>query len=363
MSVRLRAQSRTVDADGATRYWDEAIQRVEGLPGVTAAGVSSHLPLTGGGESKSFWVEGRAPTELSAVPSVVGRMESARSLEAMGVTLLRGRWFAETDGASAPYVAILGESVARRFFPNEDPLGKRISLFPPEELYPAEKLPPGGRWPRFTVVGVVQDVRYGDARSDVENAVYVHYRQGRRTWAWGPQWLVVKTTLPPATAMSALRAALRSLDPTLPLTDMLPLADRMGQSLRAPRFTTTLVATFAIVAVLLGVIGLYGVIAYSVAQETRSIGVRLALGATPGRIARLVLQRGARLAVIGIAIGLVGAVAATRWIESQLFGVSAVDPVTYAAGSVALLALAMLASWLPARRAAHTDAMTALRAD
>ena len=175
MSVRLGAQPRTVDADRATRYWDEAIQRVEGLPGVTAAGVSSHLPLTGGGESKSFWVEGRAPTELSAVPSVVGRMESARSLEAMGVTLLRGRWFAETDGASVPYVAILGESVARRFFPNEDPLGKRISLFPPEELYPAEKLPPGGRWPRFTVVGVVQDVRYGDARSDVENAVYVHY--------------------------------------------------------------------------------------------------------------------------------------------------------------------------------------------
>jgi predicted permease len=364
ISVRLGAQPRTVSADRAIRYWDEAIQRVEELPGVTAAGVSSHLPLTGGGESKSFWVEGRAPTELAAVPSVVGRMESARSLEAMGVTLLHGRWFAESDDESAPYVAILGQSVARRYFPNnEDPLGKRISLHPPEELYPAERLPPGGRWPRFTVVGVVGDVRYGDARDDVEHAVYVHYPQGRRAWPWGPQWLVMKTTLPPATAMTTLRAALRSLDPTLPLTDMLPLADRMGQSLRAPRFTTTLVATFAIVAVVLGVIGLYGVIAYSVAQETRSIGVRLALGATPGRIARLVLQRGARLAMIGIVVGLGGAVAVTRWIESQLFGVSAADPVTYAAGSISLLALAMLASWLPARRAANTDAVTALRAD
>ena len=363
ISVRLGAQPRTVSADRAIQYWDEAIQRVRELPGVTAAGVSSHLPLTGGGESKSFWVEGRAPTELSAVPSVVGRMESARSLEAMGVTLLHGRWFAESDDESAPYVAVLGQSVARRYFPNEDPLGKRVSLYPPEELYPADKLPPGGRWPRFTVVGVVQDVRYGDARDDVEHAVYVHYPQGRRTWPWGPQWLVVKTTLPTATAMTTLRAALRSLDPTLPLTDMLPLADRMGQSLRAPRFTTTLVATFAIVAVVLGVIGLYGVIAYSVAQETRSIGVRLALGATPGRIARLVLQRGARLAIIGIVVGLAGAVAATRWIESQLFGVSAADPVTYAVGSLSLLALAMLASWLPARRAAHTDAVTALRAD
>ena len=364
VSVQLRPpQEQAMRADEVVRFFTDAIARVHSLPGVVAAGVSSHLPMTGGGETKPFWVEGRQPASLAAVPSVVGRMESARSLEAMGATLLRGRWFSERDDETAPFVAILGESVARKFFPNEDPIGKRISLFPPEELYPREALPPGGRWPRFTVVGVVQDVRYGDARNDVEEAVYVHYPQGRRTWGWGPQWLVVKTTLPFQTAAVSLRAALRSLDASLPLTDILALEDRMSQSFRAPRFTTNLVAVFAVVAMLLGVVGLYGVIAYSVTQETRSIGVRMALGATPAHITALVLQRGARVAITGIAVGLVGAVAATQWIESQLFGVSALDPVTYAGGSLTLLVLALLASWLPARHAARTDAMTALRAE
>ena len=354
-------RERNLDAEGAVRFHAEVVRRVRELPGVIEAGVSSHLPLAGGGETKPFWVEGRMPPDLASVPSVVGRMESARSLPAMGVTLVSGRWFEDTDDASAPFVAIIGEAVARRFFSREDPIGRRISLFPPEALYPPDNLPPGGRWPRFVIVGVVKDVRYGDARSEIESAVYVHHPQGRRAWSWGPEWLVVRTNLPDRAAIDAIRNALRPLDATLPLTDALPLEERMAQSLRAPRFTAALVATFAAVAVVLGVIGLYGVIAHSVAQETRAIGVRLALGATPRDIARLVLRRGARLAGIGLLIGVAGAMVATRWIRSQLFEVTASDPATYAAAAVALLGLALLASWVPARRAARTDAMAVLR--
>ena len=364
VTVRLALpRERSLDPESTVRFHAEAIRRVRELPGVIEVGVSSHLPLAGGGETKPFWVEGRMPPDLASVPSVVGRMESARSLPTLGATLVAGRWFEDTDDASAPFVAIIGEAVARRFFPREDPIGQRISLFPPEPLYPPENLPPGGRWPRFTIVGVVKDVRYGDARSEIESAVYVHYPQGRRAWSWGPEWLVVKTRLPERAAINAIRGALRLLDPTLPLTDVLPLEDRMAQSLRAPRFTTVLVATFAAVAVLLGVIGLYGVIAYSVAQDTRSIGVRLALGATPGDIAGHVLRRGVVLSGAGLIAGLAGAALATRWLRSQLFEVTAMDPITYAAAAVALLGLALAASWLPARRAARTDAMMVLRTD
>ena len=360
LTVRLSlpANART-DTAGVIRFYDDLLRRVHAVNGVTQAGVASHIPLAGGGETKSFWVEGRQPATLNDVPRVVGRMESANALRAMGVTLLRGRWFEESDRESAPYVAILGESVARRHFGNDSPIGKRISLYPPEALSPAGTPPR----PRFTVIGVIEDVRYGDAASEKEDAVYVHYPQARRVWTWGPEWLVVKTAQPLDAIAADLRSTIRSLDPALPVGAIVPLATRMSESLRAPRFTAALIATFAAVAVLLGIIGLYGVIAYSVAQETRSIGVRLALGATPGEILALVVRRGATLAIIGIAIGFAGAFAATRLIGSLLFGVSATEPFTYLAAGTLLLFLAIAASWVPARRASGTDAVIALRSD
>jgi putative ABC transport system permease protein len=358
LRLALPANART-DSLGTIRYYDDILRRVREVPGVTMAGVASHLPLSGGGETKSFWVEGRQPTSLDEVPRVVGRMESVDALRAMGVTLLSGRWFEERDRESAPYVAIIGESIARKHFAAENPIGKRISLFPPEALSPPTPRPR----PRFTVIGVVKDVQYNQASSTIEDAVYVHYPQGRRVWAWGPEWLVVKTAQPAAQTGGRIRDAVRAADPSLPVSTPMPLDERMAQSFRAPRFTAGLIATFATVAVLLGIIGLYGVIAYSVAQETKAIGVRLALGATPREVAALVVRRGATLAGVGIVTGIAAAIGATRLIESQLFGVSALDPATYAGASGLLLMLAVAASWIPGRRAANTDAVIALRSD
>jgi predicted permease len=356
-------RQRTMDSAAHVRFFDDALRRVRDLPGVASAGVSSHLPLSGGGESKSFWVEGRAPSSRAEVASVVGRMESATSLQTIGATLVRGRWFAETDRGAAPRVAIISEGVARKHFGNLDPIGQRISLHPPEALTPQDRRPPGGQWPRWTVIGVLKDVRYASPRDEPEHAVYVHYPQGVPVWPWGPRWLVARTPGDAATAAAPIRSALRALDPTLPLGTMLPLDERMALSLRAPRFTAGLVSAFALVAVLLGSIGLYGVIAYSVSQDTRVFGVRIALGATAMDVSRHVLARGTRLAVAGVAVGLVGAFVASRWIESQLFGVAALDPFTYALAGALLFGLTLVASYIPARRAARVDPLVALRSE
>jgi putative ABC transport system permease protein len=330
---------------------------------VTAAGVSSHLPLAGGGETKPFFIDGRPPATLAQVPTVVGRMESAGSLPALGATLIRGRWFAESDRGRAPLVAIINESVARRFFKDADPIGQRIVLHPPEALTPGPRLPGGGRWPRWTVVGVVRDVNYGTPRDEPESAVYVPYAQGAQFWGWGPRWLVARTAGSPAAYAGPIRAALREVDPEMPLGDMMPLGERAAESLRAPRFTAALVASFATVAVLLAVIGLYGVIAYAVSRESRAFGVRIALGATGADVSRHVLSRGARLAGAGVGLGLAGSLIASGWIKAQLFGVRPLDAVTIAAAVAAVAALALLASYIPARRAARVDPLVALRAE
>jgi putative ABC transport system permease protein len=251
--------------------------------------------------------------------------------------------------------------VARRYFKDQDPIGQRISLHPPEVYRPREQLPPGGLWPRWTVVGVVHDVRYGNPRDEPEDAVYVHYPQGLQVWNWGPRWLVVRSDADVQALAGPVRRALRELDATLPLGTMLPLDERMSLSLRAPRFTAGLVSVFALAAALLGAIGLYGVIAYSVAQQTRVFGIRLALGATRADISRHVLAGGLRLAGIGIVVGLVGAVAATRWVQSQLYAVSRLDPSAFALAALVLVGLALLAAWVPARRASVVDPIVTLR--
>ena len=351
--------ARTLDSAAHARFFDEALRRVAEVPGVRSAGVSSHLPLSGGGESKSFWIEGKEPTTNAEVGSVVGRMESAGSREALGLTMVRGRWLVDADRYGSPNVAVISEGVARRFFPDSDPIGQRIFLHRPAALRP-DGTPPGG-WPRWTVVGVVKDVKYASPREEPESAVYVHYAQGVQWWNWGPRWLVVRTTVDPATVVAPIRTALRAMDPTLPLSTMLPLDERMALSLRAPKFTSGLVTVFALVAVVLGALGLYGVIAYSVSQETRALGVRLAVGATPADVSRHVLARGARLGVLGIALGLLGSFAATRLISTQLFGVAPIDPLTYGAAGTLLFGLTLFASYIPARRAGRVDPLEAMR--
>jgi predicted permease len=364
VSVRLNASPARIESpQSAIQFYDAVLAKAAAIPGVDLVGVASHLPLSGGGETKSFWVEGHAPNRLEDLPNVVGRMESPNTLKVLGVPLLRGRWFTDQDGPDAPYVAIIGESVARRYFANSDPLGQRISLHAPEALSPPTGNRAGLLWPRFTVIGVVKDVQYGDARDAKEDAVYVNYAQGRQVWTWGPQWLVIKTSRPAGLIGDELRDALHTIDASMPVTDVRPLSEQMALSLKAPRFTAGLIATFAIVAALLGIVGLYGVISYTIAQETPAFGVRLALGAQPGDISAMVLRRGLVLAGAGVVVGIAGAIASTRFISAQLFGVQPLDLPSYAVATTVLILLSLLATARPARRAASTDVLVALRAE
>jgi putative ABC transport system permease protein len=356
-------RARTLDPRSHVQFFDDALRDVRDIPGITAAGVASNLPLSGGGESKSFWIEGKMPASLAEVGSVVGRMESATSLQAVGAALVRGRWFTDADRGSAPRVAIINESVARRFFGTADPIGQRVSLHRPEPYTDSDQLPEGGVWPRWTVIGVIRDVKYTSPRDEPESAVYVHYPQGLEVWNWGPRWLVLRTPGDPLSVAAPVRAAIRQLDPTMPLGSMLPLDERMALSLRAPRFTTAVVATFGAVAVLLAAIGLYGVVAYAVSLETRAFCVRLALGATARDVAKQVLGRSVRLAATGVLAGLWMAYGVAKWTESQFFAVSVTDPVTYLAAAAGLFGLALLAGYVPSRKASRIDPLTALRSD
>ena len=356
-------RARTLDGATHTRFFDDALRSVRDIPGIAAVGVASNLPLSGGGESKSFWVEGKMPASLAEVGSVVGRMESAASLQAIGATLVRGRWFAESDRGTAPGVAIINESVARRFFGTDNPIGQPISLHRPEAFTEPERLPSEGSWPRWTVIGVVKDVKYTSPRDEPESAVYVHYPQGLEVWSWGPRWLVVRTSGDPLRLAAPVRAAMRQLDPTMPLGSLLPLDERMALSLRAPAFTALMIGAFAILAVVLATVGLYGVIAYTVSLETRSFGVRLALGATARDVSRHVVAKGLKLAVTGLVLGVWGAFGVAKWTESQLFGISALDPVTYVIAGLGLLTLALVAGYGPALRAGRVSPTVALRGE
>jgi ABC-type antimicrobial peptide transport system permease subunit len=213
------------------------------------------------------------------------------------------------------------------------------------------------------VIGVVKDVKYTGLRDGAEPVVWVPYPQGKMHWNWGPQWLVVQSAGDPLALASPIRRALRAADATLPLTDVMTLRERMSFVMRGPRFTTSLMSLFAAAALLLGSIGLYGVMAYAVSQETRAIGIRLALGAPGGDILRLVLGRGLILVAMGIGIGLVVAMLLARTLASHLFGVGAMDPLTYGGVALLLAVVAMIASYLPARRATRVDPVVALRMD
>jgi putative ABC transport system permease protein len=351
-----------VRPDPAAAFFEDLLARVSRLPGVAAAGVTTHRPLGGGGEARHFTIDGRpAPASLGEVPNVVARQESASSLQAMGVPLRRGRYFAETDDASAPRVAIINEALVRRFFPEADPLGATIMIDPPEHLWPVKDLPPGGRFARWTVVGVVGDVRYVGPRQAAEEVVYVPYRQRSTTLPWTPSYLVVRAYADPTALVAPVRREVRALDKNQPVSEVMTGGDLLRASLGAERLGLDLVGAFACLALLLATLGVYGVVSYSVAQRAHELGIRAALGATAGDLARLAVGEGLRLTVVGLGLGLGGGLALTRLLESLLFGVTARDALAYLAAAVLLALIALGACYLPARRAARADPMAALR--
>jgi predicted permease len=339
----MLAMARAV-AETRAQFFDQLLQRIAGLPGVQSAGLTYGLPFSPHSFSRVVVPEGKQ-VEPGDEPVINGDIIGGDYLATMGIVLLQGRGFASGDRMGAPSVALVNEVMADLFWPGESALGKRIRLGE-------------GDGPWTTVVGVVSDVR---RQSLAEEREPIYYRPLRQAGWPQAMFVAVRSVADPAELVPALRREVWALDARIPLTDIATAAELVEESIAGPRFRMLVLSTFGALALLLAVVGIYGVIAYAVGERTREIGIRLALGAEQQAILRMVLGHGMGLAAIGLSIGAAGAVALTRFLASMLFGVTPQDPVTFAAVVVVLLAASGLACYVPARRAAKIDPMESLQ--
>jgi putative ABC transport system permease protein len=324
-------------------FFQQTLERVRTLPGVEAAATVSPLPLSGGQYITGFGIEGRPlPTEHTF--SAGNRLISPDFFKTFRVPLIKGRLLAESDGAKAPPVVVINESLARRYFANEDPLGKRITF--------------NGDATRV-IVGVVGDVKHSALDEEANPQIYRSIAQLQSPPT--SMSLAVRTSGDPMQMLAAVRGQVWAGDKNQPVTNIETMEGLLAKSVAPRRFNLLLLGVFALVGLALAGVGLYGVMSYTVTQRTREIGVRMAMGAQPGDVLRLVIGEGMKLVLIGALLGLGGALALTRLLTTLLFGVSATDPLTFIVIAALLIIVALLACWLPARRATKVDPMIALR--
>ncbi len=317
------------------------LERVRALPGVESAALASPHPLDPG-FTNSFVIVGRE-AESKDFPEIRCRFITPGYLRTLGVPLLSGRALEEGDDADAPFVAVINRAAAERYFSGRDPLGQTVRFW-------------GTPW---RIVGVIGDERFEGVDRPPDPAVYVPFAQAPQQSAA----VVVRAAGDPMTLLPAIRRAFRAVDPQLALYGAERLDAVLSDSIAKPRFTAALLSLFAALALVLALVGVQGVLGYAVQRRAPEVGIRMALGATPGSVARLVLGEGVRLAAVGVAIGLLIALAASRLLAGLVFGVATTDPATFAAVTVAVLATAGLASWLPARRAVRGNPVEVLRAE
>ncbi len=339
----------------------ELLRRLNQLPGVTATGLTSVLPAGHNDNDKVFVVEDYTPPKGADMNLATFSQVMGNFLPAMGIPLLRGRLFTEADRHGSQLVLIVNHKLAQHFWPNQNPIGKRIRTGTPVVQTP---------W--MTVVGEVADVKLSSPDEPSKEQYYISVDQAEDDFGAFAQptdlngnggYIVLRSSLPAGQMENALRATVRSIDPVLPLTQVQTMEEAVSQSEAPRRFTTVLIGSFAFAAVLLAVLGTYSVIAFSVASRVQEMAIRMALGCQRAAIIWLVLRSGARLATVGCVIGLGGAVAASGLLRSLLFGVSAFDPLVLSLAALGVLLLAVAASALPALRAASVDPMRALRSE
>ncbi|HJQ32684.1 MAG TPA: ABC transporter permease [Pyrinomonadaceae bacterium] len=324
-------------------FYERLIEQAAALPGVESAGAVSVLPLAGSDNSNFVQIEGRAPQPAGQALRAGRRNVSAEYFRALGIPVKRGRAFTAADRQDAPPVVVINESMARSFFAGEDPVGKRIRT--------------GDKAPWAEVVGVVGDVRHRGLDVDTRPEMFFpHLQTPSRQMT-----LVVRTSGDPVALAGPLRERVRELDRDQPVGNVKTMEAWVAESVASRRFSVLLLGVFAAVAAGLAALGLYGVVSYSVAQRTHEIGLRVALGARPRDVLRLVIRQGMALTLLGTAAGLLAALALTRLMSSLLFGVGATDPATFVTVPALLLVVALLACYLPARRATKVDPMVALR--
>ena len=331
-----------LDWTAVLNFQRELLAAARAVPGVHAAALATNDPLTIG-FTNSFAIEGRDPSTMPDQAELATRPVSAGYFETVGVPVLRGRDFTEHDDAGSLPVLVINEAAANRYFANQDPIGKRMRFW--------------GSW--HQIIGVVGNEHFAGLTAAAPPAMYPVMAQTPQ----GAATLLVRTQADPATMLPLLRAAFHTVDRRLAAYDVRTIGDVIANETAPQRFSATLFGAFALVALLLAFVGIYGVVAYSVTQRTREIGIRMALGATSGDVTRQVTGQGARLALIGSVIGVLGSVAAGRLLARQLFGVQAWDLPTYAAGVIAIVGIALVAAYGPARRAAGVAPMTALRSE
>ena len=329
---------------------EQSLERIRALPGVRAASVTSVLPVTGRFSGAWLNILDRPLPPNETPPAEAYRVVSPEYFSTMGIRLVRGRFPTADDRVDHNPAVVVNQALAKRYWPNEDPIGKQVRLGAPENYL----IPPS------TIVGVVGDTPDAGLNLPAIPAVYMPH-------AMAPWWsfftFVVRTTGAPETVAPAVRRELRALFPTAPIRNVRTMDMVLQESVASARVSMRLIGAFAIVALVTAALGVFGVLSFLVAQRTRELGIRMALGAAPADVRRMVVFHGGRLALSGLAIGLVGSFALSRLITSMLFGIAPTDPMTFVAVSAILLAIGLLASWLPARRATRIDPISALRSD
>ena len=339
------------DRAAVSLFFDKLLPRLETLPGVRAVGATNVVPLSQMNVRNDFTVAGRPPLTVADKPGAQSRWVSPDYFRAMGIPLIRGRAFTPQDNADAAGVVIIDEAVARRLWPNADPLGAHLIL---EDPQPRE----------VAIVGVVATVRHFTLDEEPMATYYAPIAQvtpGAVSFLAGNCSLAIKTASNALALEPAVRREIQGVDKDVPMANTKTMEQVLSTSIGARRFNLVLLGLFSGAAVLLAVTGVYAVMAYSVMRRQQEIGIRIALGAQSRDVVRLVLGRGVRLVLIGVVVGTAGAVASTRLVSSLLFGVSALDPIVFAMAATLLALVGVSASYLPARRATAVDPIVALR--
>jgi putative ABC transport system permease protein len=337
MNLTLRGYDRTTGGE----FYGRLLESIQAVPGVQAATLTSVLPVTAGGARENLRAGATVPKVDVPVEFDIVTV-SPGYFATLGVPLVSGRDFAAVDAVQAAPVAIVNESMKQKFWPDGNPVGSTFSDGAPAP---------------YTVVGVARDTKYRNLREKARMVMYLPLAQSYRSDAN----LVVRTAVPPAQIVERLRAAVRAIDPGMPLYNVRTLAQHVDRSLYLDRLRATLIGSLALLALALAAIGIYAVLSYTIAERTREMGVRLALGAQPRAVLRMLLATGARVALMGITAGLILSAVLTRFVATQLYGLSALDPVTMASASALLFGVALLASFIPAWRATRIDPIVALR--
>ena len=339
-------QGRYTDGKQQAAFYQQLLDRLAKRGEIEMAAVAFPSPLQGQNASGSFDIEGRPTTNRNDRPRAALSSISPQFLKTMGIPLLKGRHFTPQDREPAPAPIIVNAAMARKYWPGEDAIGKRIRFDDTQDDW-------------MTVVGIAGDSRNLGLDSEPAPLMYIPYPYFTLPF----MSLVARSPGGPGAVASAVRSEVRALDPELPIDSAQPMADIVNESVAEPRFRTMLLGGFALTALILAAVGVYGLISFSVAQRTREIGIRVALGARPAQVTGPIVREGMTLALIGIALGLAGAAVATRLLSAMLFGVAATDTLTFAGVATLLLLVALLASYLPSRRALRVDPLTALRTD